>query len=258
MKTLQNAPDLSGKKVIVRVDFNVPLDEEGNVRDDKRIRHALPTIKHLLDAGVAQIILMSHVGRPKNNEEKLKTDKIAAKLSELLGQEVAKVDDWGENGLYDAKVIMLENLRFHPAEKSKDDGERDEFGKQLASLADVYVNEAFSNSHRKHASMTSVCKIIPGFVGLGVEKEVSQIKKVLENPEHPVVAIIGGLKVDKLTAIDNLLDIADDILVAGALAFLKLRARIWVPARLMTRGWRKWVILLIELKIIPNCICQSI
>ena len=224
MKTLKDAPDLTGKKVIVRVDFNVPLDDEGNVRNDKRIRHAIPTIKHLLDAGVAQIILMSHVGRPKNKEPNLKTDKIAAHLSELLGQDVAKVDDWGENGLPEAKVVMLENLRFHPAEKSKDDAERDEFGKQLAGLADIYVNEAFSNSHRKHASMTSVCKVIPGFVGLGVEKEVGQIKKAIESPEHPVVAVIGGLKADKLTAIDNLLNIADDILVAGALAFTLLKA----------------------------------
>ena len=225
MKTLKDIPDLTGKKIIVRVDFNVPLDDEGNVRNDKRIRHAIPTIKYLLDAGVTQIILMSHVGRPKNKEPNLKTDKIAAHLSELLGEEVKKVDDWGENGLPDAKVVMLENLRFHPAEKSKDDAERDEFGKQLASLADIYVNEAFSNSHRKHASMTSVCKIIPGYVGLGVEKEVSQIKKAIENPKHPVVAIIGGLKADKLTAIDNLLNIADDILVAGALAFTLLKAQ---------------------------------
>ncbi|MFC1733772.1 phosphoglycerate kinase [candidate division KSB1 bacterium] len=224
MKTLQDAPDLTGKKVIVRVDFNVPLDDEGNVTNDKRIRHALPTIKHLLDAGVAQVILMSHVGRPKNNEPNLKTDKIAKKLSEHLGQDVAKVDGWGENGLPDDKLVMLENLRFHSGEKSKDEAEVEAFSKQLASLADVYVNEAFSNSHRKHASMM-LPKLMDGFVGLGVEKEVSAIKKALENPEHPVVAVIGGLKADKLTAINNLLDIADDILVAGALAFTLLKAK---------------------------------
>lgn len=224
MKTLQDAPDLTGKKVIVRVDFNVPLDDDGNVTNDKRIRHALPTIKHLLDAGVAQVILMSHVGRPKNNEPDLKTDKIAAKLAEHLGQEVAKVDDWGENGLPDDKLVMLENLRFHPGEKSKDEAEVEAFSKHLASLADLYVNEAFSNSHRKHASMM-LPKLMPGVVGLGVEKEVSAIKKALENPEHPVVAVIGGLKADKLTAINNLLDIADDILVAGALAFTLLKAQ---------------------------------
>lgn len=224
MKTLQNMPDVSGKKVIIRVDFNVPLDEAGNVQNDKRIRHALPTIKYLLDKGASQLILMTHVGRPKNNEENLKTGKIAKVLSELLGVEVVKVDDWGENGLPEAKVVMLENLRFHPGEKSKDENECNAFGKQLAGMADYYVNEAFSNSHRKHASMTSVPSFIPGFVGFGVEKEVGQIEKALKNPEHPVVAIIGGLKADKLSAIDNLLDKVDTVLVAGALAFTLLKA----------------------------------
>ncbi len=224
MKTLQDAPDLTGKKIIVRVDFNVPLDENGEVRNDKRIRHALPTIKHLLEAGVSQVILMSHVGRPKNNEENLKTGKIAAKLAEHLELEVVKVDDWGENGLPEAKVVMLENLRFHPGEKSKEEAEVEAFSRQLASLADIYVNEAFSNSHRKHASMM-LPKMMPGFVGLGVEKEVSSIKKAIENPEHPLVAVIGGLKADKLTAIDNLLKSADTILVAGALAFTLLKAK---------------------------------
>ncbi|MBN2096229.1 phosphoglycerate kinase [Candidatus Peregrinibacteria bacterium] len=224
MKTLQDLSDLTGKKVIVRVDFNVPLDDAGNVRDDKRIRHTIPTLKYLLEAGASQVILMSHVGRPKNNEPNLKTDKIAAKLSELIGEKVAKVDDWGEKGLPDAKVVMLENLRFHPGEKSKDEAEAEAFSKQLAGLADVYVNEAFSNSHRKHASMM-LPKLMPGCVGFGVEKEVSAIKKALESPEHPVVAVIGGLKADKLTAINNLLNIADDILVAGALAFTLLKAQ---------------------------------
>jgi len=223
MKTLKDFPDLADKKVIVRVDFNVPLDDEGNVRDDKRIRHAIPTLKHLLSAGAVQLILMTHVGRPKNNEPNLKTDKIATKLSELMGEEVVKVNDWGENGLPSAKIVMLENLRFHPGEKSKNEAEAGAFSKQLAGLADVYVNEAFSNSHRKHASMM-LPKLMPGCVGLGVEKEVSAIKKAIENPEHPVVAVIGGLKADKLTAINNLLTIADDILVAGALAFTLLKA----------------------------------
>lgn len=210
---------------MVRVDFNVPLDADGNVQSDKRIQIALPTIKHLIEGGAAQVILMSHVGRPKNNEPNLRTDKIAEKVSGLLGVEVAKVDDWGEGGMPEAKVVMLENLRFHPAEKSKDEAERDEFGKQLASLADYYVNDAFSNSHRTHASMTSVQKYIPGVAGLGVEKEVSQIQKALENPEHPMVAVIGGLKTEKLVAINNLLGRADHILAAGAMAFTLLKAQ---------------------------------
>ncbi|MDH5596840.1 MAG: phosphoglycerate kinase [Candidatus Peregrinibacteria bacterium] len=219
LKTLADITDLTGKKVFVRVDFNVPLDSEGNIVDDKRIRHALPTINQLLAHGVSQIVLASHLGRPKNNEDHLKTDKVAAKLGELLGEEVAKVDGWGENGLPEAKIVMLENIRFHLAEKSKDESERDAFGEQLASLADLYVNEAFSNSHRKHASMTSIPKFIPGYAGLGVEKEVEAISKAILDPEHPLVAVIGGLKADKLAAVKNLLVTADYVLIAGALAF---------------------------------------
>jgi phosphoglycerate kinase len=220
LKTLRDMPSLKGKKVFVRVDFNVPLDEKGNVRDDKRIKHALPTIQFLLEKGVSQLILASHVGRPKNNESELKTDKEAAKLGELLGMKVAKVDNWGENGVPNEKIVMLENLRFNAGEKSKDEAERDVFGKQMASLADFYVNEAFSNSHRKHASMTSIPKFIPGYAGMGVEKEVSNISKAIEKPKRPVVAIMGGLKADKLNAIKNMLEnVADKVLVAGALAY---------------------------------------
>ncbi|MFH1012200.1 MAG: phosphoglycerate kinase, partial [Candidatus Peregrinibacteria bacterium] len=222
MKTLNDMPDLSGRKVIVRVDFNVPLDERGNVENDKRIRHALPTLQELLRQGVKKLILMTHIGRPKDNEPHLKTDKVAKRLGELLGQPVAKVDGWGN--LPDVPIVMLENLRFNPAEKSKDPSEREAFGKTLASLADFYVNEAFSNCHRDHASMTGVPKFIPGFAGLGVQKEVDNIKTALQNPAHPLVAVIGGLKADKLPAIGYLLNIADHILVAGALAFALLKA----------------------------------
>ena len=225
LKTLQDVPELAGKKVFVRVDFNVPLDEQGNVRDDKRIQHAIPTIKYLLEKGVAQIILTSHLGRPKNNELHLMTNKVAEKLGELIGQEVSKVDDWGENGMPDSKIVMLENIRFHQAEKSKDEAERDEFGKQLASLADVFVNEAFSNSHRAHASMTSIPKFIPGCVGLGVEQEVSAISKAIESPESPLVAVIAGLKADKIVAIHNLLSTADKVLVGGAISYNILKAK---------------------------------
>ncbi len=225
LKTLEDMGDLSGKRVFVRVDFNVPLDDEGNVRDDKRIQHAVPTFKYLLEHGVSKIVLASHLGRPKNNEVNLQTDKVAAKLAELLGEPVTKADDWGEGGLTEDKIVMLENIRFHKAEKSKDEAERDAFGKQLASLADVFVNEAFSNSHRKHASMTSIPKFIPGCVGLGVEKEVGAIQKAISDPEHPLVAVIGGLKADKLKAIHNLLGSADRILVAGALATNLLKAK---------------------------------
>ncbi len=223
MKTLKDMPALTGKKMIVRVDFNVPLDEQGNVKNDKRMRHALPTLRHLLDHGASQLILMTHVGRPKNNEPNLKTDKIAKHLEKLIGQPVAKVDGW--SNAPSTKIVLLENLRFHPGEKSKNEAERDAFGKELASLADFYVNEAFSNCHRAHASMTSVPKFIPGFVGMGVEHEVASIQKALQNPEHPVVAVIGGLKADKLPTIAYLLGVADHVLVAGAVAFALLKAQ---------------------------------
>lgn len=225
MKTLKDLPSLQNKKIIVRVDFNVPLDESGNILSDKRIRAALPTLQCLLQAEVSRLILITHVGRPKNNEPHLKTDPMARHLAELLGQPVAKVDDWGAGGVPDEQVILLENIRFHPGEKSKDEAERDAFGKQLAGLADFYVNEAFSNSHRSHASMTSIPKFIPGAAGLGVEKEVGQIQKAIQNPEHPLVAVIGGLKADKLNAIHYLTGVADDILVAGALAFTLLKSK---------------------------------
>ncbi len=225
LKTLTDIPELAGKKVFVRVDFNVPLDDEGNVRDDKRIKHAVPTIKYLLDAGVSRIILTSHLGRPKHNEPNLMTNKVAVKLGELLGEKVAKVDDWGENGLPDAKIVMLENIRFNSSEKSKEESERDEFGKRLASLADIYVNEAFSNSHRKHASMTSVPKFIPGYAGLGVEKEVSAISGAISNPKKPLIAIIAGLKADKINAIHHMMTIADKVLVGGALAGILLKSK---------------------------------
>lgn len=225
LKTLADIKDLKGKRVFVRVDFNVPMDDKGNVKDDKRIKFAIPTLKYLLDNGASQLILATHVGRPKNNEPELKTNVEAAKLGELLGETVAKADDWGEKGLPKAKIVLLENLRFHAGEKSKDEAERDVFGKQMASLADIYVNEAFSNSHRKHASMTSIPKFIPGYAGFGVEKEVNAIGKALSNPDKPLVAVIGGLKADKLPAVKFLLTVADQVLVAGALAFNLLKTQ---------------------------------
>jgi len=215
--------DLKDKKVIIRTGFDLPVDDEGNIKDDKRIKISIPTIKYILDQEPKQIILMCHMGRPKGEVvEKLKTDKAAERAGELIGEEVAKIDDWGENGIPNSKIVFLENLRFNKAEKSKDQDERDNFGKQLASLADIYVNDAFSNCHRDQASMTSIPKFIQGCVGLSVEKEVTTIENTIKNPEKPVVAIIGGLKADKLNAINNLLPKVDKILMGGALAFALL------------------------------------
>ncbi|MBN1258319.1 phosphoglycerate kinase [Candidatus Peregrinibacteria bacterium] len=219
LRTVKNLKNLKGKRVIVRVDFNVPLDSKGNVRNDKRIRFALPTLKYLLAEEADQLILMTHVGRPKNNEKELMTGRIAERLGKLIKIKVAKVNGWGEKGIPPAKIVMLENLRFNPGEKSKNENERAAFGKQLASLADIYVNEAFSNSHRAHASMVSVPKFIPGYAGFGVMQEAEQISKALVHPKRPVVAIMAGVKADKLNAIKNMMKIADQVCVGGALAY---------------------------------------
>lgn len=217
---------VGGKRVLVRAGFDVPIDDAGNILDDSRIRISIPTIKYLLEHGAKQIIVMTHLGRPEEKDPASKTDKAAAKLSELIGEKVVKVDDFGEKGIPDpkkARIVMLENLRFDPREKSKDLAKRDGFGKQLASLADVYVNDAFSNCHRDHASMTSVPKFLPSCAGLSVEKEVSTISKAMESPERPFVSIIGGVKADKLNAVANLMKRVDKILIAGALAFTLLK-----------------------------------
>ncbi len=215
--------DFNGKKVLVRVDMNVPMDDEGNITNDKRIKQSVPTIKKLLADGAKQIILMTHIGRPKEREKKLSTKNVAKYLSDILGEEIKFVEGWSTQDIED-KIVFLENLRFNPAEKSKDDEEKNAFGKQLAGLADYYVNDAFSNSHRDHASMYSVPQLIPGCASEQLEKEVSRIKTSIDNPERPMVSIIAGLKADKLNAVKNLINKADKILVAGALAFTLLKA----------------------------------
>jgi len=210
--------DFKGKKVLVRTGFDLPVDEEGNILDDKRIKISLPTIQYLLDHEASQIILMCHMDRPKGKVvEKLKTDKTAKKLCELLKMDVTKVDGWSD--IPNSKIVLLENLRFNLAETSKDKAERDAFGKELAALADIYVQDAFSNCHRDHASMTSVPELLPGCAGLSVEKEISLIEQV-KNPDHPVVVLMGGIKADKLNSLPRMLSKADKILVGGALALL--------------------------------------
>ena len=220
---------LAKKKVIVRTGFDVPLDKEGNILDDRRVQLSVPTIKYILEHGAEQVIIITHVGRPnpKSIETNLKTDKLAELLGKLIDTPVHKINDHGEKGIpkpEKARVVMMENLRFDTREKSKDQEKRDEFGKHLAQFADVYINDSFSTCHRDHASMTSIPRFIPGCIGLSVEKEVSTISKAMENPERPFVSIIGGLKADKLNAIKNLLPRVDKILVAGALAFTILKA----------------------------------
>lgn len=229
-KTLKDL-NVEGKKVLVRVDFNVPISSEtGEISDDTRIVASLDTIKCLLD-NHAKVILMSHLGRPKNGpEKKFSLEPVAKRLSELIGKEVKflqsdkVVDDKVKeacNNLENGDIVLLENTRFR-AEETKNG---DEFAKELASLADLYVNDAFGTSHRAHASNVGVSKHLESALGFLVEKEVNVMGKALENPERPFIAILGGAKVsDKIGVIDNLLEKVDAILIGGGMAWTFLKA----------------------------------
>lgn len=220
---------VEGKKVLVRVDFNVPLDEKGNITDDTRIRAALPTINYLIERG-AIVILVSHLGRPKGKvQERLRMDPIAQRLAELLDKEVIKTDncigDEPKQAIEDMRegdVLLLENVRFYPGEEANDP----EFSKQLAELADVYVNDAFGTAHRAHASTVGVTEFLPAVSGFLMKKELEYLGKALENPERPFVSILGGAKVsDKIGVIKNLLTKVDYLLIGGGMAFTFLKAR---------------------------------
>ena len=220
--------DVAGKKVFCRVDFNVPM-ENGTVTDDTRIKAALPTIKHLVEQG-AKVILASHLGRPKGEvKDDLRLDPVAQRLSDLLDKEVAKVDQvHGEEvnqavaGLADGDVLLIENVRFEPGEEKNDP----ELAKAFASLADVYVNDAFGAAHRAHASTAGIAEHLPAVAGLLLERELEVLGKALSDPERPFTAIIGGAKVkDKIGVIDNLLDKVDNLIIGGGLAYTFIKAR---------------------------------
>ena len=220
-KTIRDI-DVKGKKVFVRVDFNVPMDENQNITNDTRIRATLPTIQHLLNAGAA-VILACHVGRPTEaREPQFSTRPIVARLEECLSQPVKWASDCvgpeAEKAAADLKpgeVLLLENLRYHKAEKKNDP----EFAKQLASLADIAVDDAFGVAHRAHASNVGITKYLETVAGFLMEKEINYIGKTLEAPKRPFVAIIGGAKVsDKIGVIENMIDKVDTIIIGGGMA----------------------------------------
>ena len=229
-KTIEDLKDnqLEGKKVLVRVDFNVPLNEELEITDDTRIKAALPTIEYLISHH-AKVILMSHLGRPKGKVvEKLRLDPIARRLSGLLEQDVKKVNDCiGEevekvvSNMQKGEVVLLENLRFHPEEEKNDY----EFSKKLANLADIFINDAFGTAHRAHASTVGMAELLPSYAGFLMAREIEVLSNLMENPERPFVVVLGGAKISgKIEIVQNLLSIADRILIAGGMSYTCLAA----------------------------------
>jgi phosphoglycerate kinase len=224
-----SAADISGKRALVRVDFNVPVDDQGNITDDTRIRAALPTIKDLTQKG-AKVILASHFGRPKGVNEKLRLTPVAKRLAELLGQPVVKTDDCiGDDvaakvgALQNGQVLLLENVRFYPEEEKNEP----EFAKKLAANADFYVNDAFGTAHRAHASTEGVTKFLsPSVAGYLVEKELQYLQSAIEEPKRPLAAIIGGSKVSsKIGVIETLLEKCDKLIIGGGMIFTFYKAR---------------------------------
>lgn len=227
-KSIRDVAELAGKRVFVRVDFNVPL-EDGKITDDKRIRETLPTINYLIEKG-AKIILASHLGRPNGQVvEELRHTASAVRLSELLGKPVAKANEAiGEAveaqiaQMNNGDVLLLENVRFYEGEEKNDP----ELAKAFAQLADLYVNDAFGAAHRAHASTEGIAHLLPAVSGLLMERELSVLGKALNEPERPFTAIVGGSKVkDKIAVIDKMLEIADNVIIGGGLSYTFFKAQ---------------------------------
>lgn len=228
LKKTMNDVEVKGKRVFVRVDFNVPM-ENGEITDDTRIRAAIPTIKQLVDSG-AKVILASHLGRPKGEvNEDMRLTAVGKHLAELIGQPVNKLDESiGEEvektiaDMNDGDIVLLENVRFHSGEEKNDE----ELSQSFAKLADLYVNDAFGAAHRAHASTEGIAKHIPAVSGLLMEKELDVLGKALSDPERPFTAIIGGAKVkDKIGVIENLLDKVDHLIIGGGLSYTFTKAQ---------------------------------
>ncbi len=226
-KTIEDV-EVGGKRVLCRVDFNVPL-QDGQITDDRRIRAAIPTISYLVDHG-AKVILCSHLGRPKGEAvDSLRLNPVAARLAELMDRPVTKVDDCigddvkaAVSKMADGDILLLENLRFHKQEEKNDP----DFAAQLASVADLYVNDAFGAAHRAHASTEGVTKYLPAVSGYLMKKELDYLGAAVSNPERPFVAILGGAKVaDKIPVIQNLLTKVDTLIVGGGMAYTFFKAK---------------------------------
>ncbi len=226
-KTIKDI-DVSGKKVLVRCDFNVPQDENGNITDTRRIKGAIPTIKYLMEHN-AKVILCSHLGRPKGEVKKeFSLAPVQKELSKELGVDVKLAEDIvGESAknltsnMKEGEVVLLENVRFDKREEENDR----EFSKELASLAEIYVNDAFGTAHRAHSSTAGVTEFLPGVSGFLIEKEIKFLGEALNNPERPFVAILGGKKVsDKITVINNLLEKVDTLIIGGGMAYTFFKA----------------------------------
>jgi phosphoglycerate kinase len=212
MRTLDDL-DVEGKRVLVRVDFNVPL-EGGRITDDARIRAALPTLEELRERGAARLVLLAHLGRPKDREPEFSLAPAAERLSELLGVDVALAPDLDD--VPDAPVVMLENVRYEAGETKNDP----DLARRYAALADVYVNDAFGAAHRAHASTEAVAHLLPSAAGRLLEREVATLTGILEDPRRPLVAVVGGAKVtDKIGVLDAFLERADSVLIGGAMCF---------------------------------------
>jgi len=228
-KTIKDI-DIRGKRVLIRVDFNVPLDDKKRITDDIRIKESLPTIRYALDQN-ASIILMSHLGRPKGEFNKdFSLAPVAERLSRILGKDVKMMKDCvgieiknAVLGMREKDIMLLENLRFHKEEEKNDAN----FAKELASLGDVFINDAFGTCHRAHASTEGVTKYLPSVAGFLVQKEIEYFERLLKNPEKPFALIFGGAKVsDKISVIENMLPKIDFLLIGGAMAYTFLKSRL--------------------------------